>query len=158
MEKHARQILECVKEMNKAIHKLLKSTRHKGFLGMGMKDLTVAQLETMTYLYEHKNAKMSELANHAGVKMSTMTNMIDRLNKIGLVERKHDEKDRRSITVSITKKLQSKVYGHIKDHDEQLGKIMDCLTKIEKQWAVKILTKMTDALHNKNTAFPGGKK
>jgi DNA-binding MarR family transcriptional regulator len=152
MEKDARQILECVREMNKAMHKMLKTSKSKGFMGMGMKELTMAQLETMAYLYEHKNVKMSELANHAGVKMSTMTDMIDRLNKIGLVERKHDEKDRRSITVSITKKLQSKVYGHIKDHDEQLSKVMDCLTKIEKQWAVKILTKMTDALHNKNTA------
>ncbi len=149
MEKNAQKILSCMNDMHKEIGKIIKTIKPKKCIDIGMKDLTISQLETMAYLYQHKAVKMSELANNAGVQMSTMTDMIDRLHKIGLVERKHDEKDRRSIVISISKDAQSKVYGHIQSRNEQLSKIMDCLTKKEKQVVVKILTKMLDSLHKK---------
>jgi len=46
-------------------------------------NMTIAQLDTMAYLYEHKKAKMSELAKNAGVKMPTMTDMINKLWQAG---------------------------------------------------------------------------
>jgi DNA-binding MarR family transcriptional regulator len=153
MEKNAKKILNCMNEMHKEMNKIFKSIKPKKDISMGIKDLTVSQLEIMAYLYEHKAAKMSDLANNAGVKMSTMTDTIDRLHNLGLVERKHDEKDRRSIVISISKNVQSRVYGHIQNKNEQLGKIMDCLSQKEKQTVIKILTKMLDSLH-KNAAGP----
>jgi len=153
MEKNAQKVLSCMNEMHKEMSKIFKSIKPKKFINIGVKDLTVSQLETIAYLYEHKAAKMSDLANNAGVKMSTMTDMIERLHSLGLVERKHDEKDRRSIVISISKNVLSKVYGHIQDRNEQLAKIMDCLTQKEKQTVIKILTKMLDSLHKK-TAGP----
>jgi DNA-binding MarR family transcriptional regulator len=47
-------------------------------------------------------APVSALARNVHVSHSTMTGIIDRLEKRGLVERARDQKDRRMVTISVT--------------------------------------------------------
>ena len=143
MDQVSREIIGSIRGMQKA----MKNQAPKNhFFKMGVMNMTVSQLDTMAYLYEHKKAKMSELAMNAGVKMPTMTDMINKLLKTGIVKREHDEKDRRTVWVSITKDVEKMVAYHLKKRDEAVISIMKVLTEDERMQAASILKKLVNSL------------
>jgi DNA-binding MarR family transcriptional regulator len=143
MEQSVKEIINSIRGMQK----YFKNRAPKGHLfRAGVMDMTIAQLDTMAYLYEHKRAKMSELANNAGVKMPTMTDMVNKLVNTGMVKRERDERDRRTVWVHITKNVEKMVFSHLKQRDEAIAGIMDVLTVDEKKHAAAILKKIVNSL------------
>jgi MarR family transcriptional regulator, organic hydroperoxide resistance regulator len=143
MDQYAREIIGSIRSMQRA----MKNQAPKNhFFKMGVMNMTVSQLDTMAYLYEHKKAKMSELAKNAMVKMPTMTDMINKLIKAGTVKREHDEKDRRTVWVSITKDVEKMVAFHLNKRDESIASLMKVLNEDEKKQAVGILKKLVNSL------------
>jgi MarR family transcriptional regulator, organic hydroperoxide resistance regulator len=68
--------------------------------------ITPHQGETM-YLLRQAGAggvSMNELARAQGCALSTATAMVDRLLKLGLAERVHDEEDRRVVRITMTER------------------------------------------------------
>jgi DNA-binding MarR family transcriptional regulator len=120
------------------------------FFKPGVMNLTLSQLDTMAYIFEHKKAKMSELAKNSGVKMPTMTDAVDKLMKAGMVKREHDEKDRRTVWISISKDVEKMVAMHLKMRDEAVAKILRALDDEEKMQASKILKKIVNSLERMN--------
>ncbi len=143
MDRESKEIISSIRALQKAMK---NQAPKEHFFKMGVMNMTVSQLDTMAYIFEHKQAKMSELAKNAGVKMPTMTDMINKLIKSGLVERTHDEKDRRTVWVSITKDVEKMVAFHLKKRDDAIADIMKVLTTEEKEQAVSILKKLVDSL------------
>lgn len=141
---------QCVREIITSIRAMQKYFKNKAprghFFEKGVMNMTIAQLDTMGYLYEHKKAKMSELARNAGVKMPTMTDMVNKLLKCGLVKREHDDKDRRTVWISITKDVEKIVAGHMRQRDEAVAGIMVALSQEEKRQAANILKKVVNSL------------
>jgi DNA-binding MarR family transcriptional regulator len=143
MDQYAKDIIGSIRSMQKA----MKNQAPKNhFFKMGVMNMTVSQLDTMAYLYEHKRAKMSELAKNAMVKMPTMTDMINKLIKTGTVKREHDDKDRRTVWVSITKEVEKMVAFHLNKRDESIASLMKVLTDEEKKQAAVILKKLVNSL------------
>lgn len=64
--------------------------------------VTETQLNMLDLLSKKESNKVTDLAEKIGVKPSAVTTMIDRLTNNGLVYRRHDDADRRSVLVSIT--------------------------------------------------------
>ena len=64
--------------------------------------VTVAQGRVMISLLEREGQMLSELAEHMKVSPATITGIIDRLVKRGLVERMQDAQDRRVLRASLT--------------------------------------------------------
>ncbi|MFC1517722.1 MarR family winged helix-turn-helix transcriptional regulator [Candidatus Margulisiibacteriota bacterium] len=65
-----------------------------------------AQMKVLHTLGYKGQCNMSELSNWLDLEMSTVTVMVDALVENGLAERHRDEKDRRVVLVSLTKKGQ----------------------------------------------------
>ena len=63
-----------------------------------------AEGHLLSYLESYAPCPISEILRVFGKKPSTMTSMLDRLSRGGLVARKTDPGDRRSFTVSLTKR------------------------------------------------------
>lgn len=66
------------------------------------KGLTLPQMHSLEILGIHAALRMKELAEKMGVTTGTLTVMIDRLEKSGLVRRRPHATDRRSILVELT--------------------------------------------------------
>lgn len=66
--------------------------------------LTLPQMHTIEIIGNNGALRMKELAQKLGVVMGTLTVMINRLTEMGLVFREVSENDRRSYSVSLTKK------------------------------------------------------
>ena len=64
--------------------------------------VSASQLNCILALYEHGPLPPSQIAKHIMVNSSTVTGIIDRLERKGLVERKRISYDRRIITIELT--------------------------------------------------------
>ncbi|MCE5300559.1 MAG: MarR family transcriptional regulator [Spirochaetia bacterium] len=154
MDRNTAEIIECIKFMGK----INKPMMPHHFKKRGVMDLTLSQLDVMGYMYEvntekPRRVKMSDLARHAGVKMPTMTDMVNKLVNAGLVMREHDEADRRTVWVSVSRNMEKMVCGHIKERDNEISCIMDCLTEKEKKQAAVILKKIKNSMEERMTKW-----
>jgi DNA-binding MarR family transcriptional regulator len=146
MDEKTREIVHCLK----SVSVFARAKKNPHTFNKGVKDITIAQLNLLAYLYEHKKAKMSELAKYADVKLPSMTDTINRLVAMGILKREHDEKDRRTVWVHITKDVEKMVGKHIREKDEEISGIMSILSHEEKEQALKILKKIKKHIERAN--------
>ncbi|MGV8982955.1 MarR family winged helix-turn-helix transcriptional regulator [Clostridium sp.] len=72
--------------------------------------ITAPQAMLMGILSKEKKMKISELSNKLGLSNSTVSGIVDRLEKQGIVERERSHEDRRVVYVNICTKF-NEVHG-----------------------------------------------
>src|SRR5262249_11730993 len=65
-------------------------------------DLTVPQFRTLMFVRRHPGASLSEVAEHIGLTLPSISKMIDRLEARGLLARPAAPNDRRRICLELT--------------------------------------------------------
>jgi DNA-binding MarR family transcriptional regulator len=90
----ARQVLETVPMIMLAIRTEIRHQRSS--------DLSVPQFRVLMFLNRHEGASLSDVAEHLGLTLPSMSKMIDGLVARRLVGREMDHSDRRRITLSLT--------------------------------------------------------
>lgn len=90
----AGQVLEAVPLVMAAIRTEMRS--HRG------SDLSVPQFRVLVYLHRHPGASLSDIAEHMGLTLPSMSKMIDGLVTRGLVARQLNPTDRRRVTLAPT--------------------------------------------------------
>jgi DNA-binding MarR family transcriptional regulator len=70
-------------------------------------DISLSQLLCLQCLYENGKMSMSDIAGNTMVNVSTLTRIIDLLEKKGFLERRRRSGDRRVITIALTEKGRS---------------------------------------------------
>lgn len=90
--------------MNNFVNRLLKEK--------GLNDISVAYLAVLQALWEEDGLSISELGEKVQLEKSTMTSLIDRMEKVGLLKRVDHPADRRAYQIYLTfrgKSIQEKV-------------------------------------------------
>ena len=93
-DESARQILEVVPMVMRAIRTEMRS--HRG------SDLSVPKFRVLIFLNRHAGASLSDIAEHLGLTLPSMSKMIDGLVARNMVTRQMDTKDRRRVTLVLT--------------------------------------------------------
>ncbi|MFO7785449.1 MAG: MarR family transcriptional regulator [Desulfatiglandales bacterium] len=106
------------------------------------KPLTLSQIHAVEILNSQGVLKMKELAEKMGVTTGTLTVLVDRLEKAGLVERRPHETDRRSIRVLLTDRGLSIAQEHHKLHRRLTQELTSSMSKEEISSLVGHLKKM----------------
>jgi DNA-binding MarR family transcriptional regulator len=136
---HTQQIIYSIRRLIQASELYTKELNKKY-------QVSAAQLNCILTLYEYGPLSPSKIANHMMVKSSTVTGVVDRLEKKGLAERMRNSPDRRVITIQLTevgKKLAQNAPPPIQQ------KIIDGLKQTEtakKEQIVRSLNVLTDML------------
>jgi DNA-binding MarR family transcriptional regulator len=92
---HTKQIIFSIRRLIQASELYTKELNKKY-------QVSAAQLNCILTLYEYGPLPPSKIANHMMVKSSTVTGVVDRLEKKGLAERMRTSPDRRVITIQLT--------------------------------------------------------
>lgn len=92
---HTKQIIFSIRRLIQASELYSKELNKKY-------QVSTAQLNCILTLYEYGPLPSSKIASHMMVKSSTVTGVVDRLEKKGLVERMRNSPDRRVITIQLT--------------------------------------------------------
>ena len=85
-------------------------------------EINNAQGRIMFALWQNDNISINELANKTQLKKSTLTSMLDRLEKMGYIRRHRSKTDRRKILIKRTKKdlTMEKKYVEVSDEMTKL--------------------------------------
>lgn len=92
---HTKQIIFSIRRLIQASELYTKELNKKY-------QVSTAQLNCILTLYEYGPLPPSQIANHMMVKSSTVTGVVDRLEKKGIAERMRNSPDRRVITIQLT--------------------------------------------------------
>ncbi len=90
----ARQVLEAVPLVMRAIRQEMRRQRKPG--------LSVPQFRILVMLNRHQGASLSEVAEHMGLTLPSISKMVDGLVVRDLLTRGTDPGDRRRLTLSLT--------------------------------------------------------
>jgi DNA-binding MarR family transcriptional regulator len=101
----------------------------KGLMGF---QVNKSQLKAMAAFHEDRQYSMGELCKIANVKMPSMTEVVDRLEAEGFVERIRDTADRRVVKVRLTTSGKKAHNGILKTREQELENIFGCLDKKER--------------------------
>ena len=136
---HTKQIIYSIRRLIQASELYTKELNKKY-------QISSAQLNCILTLDENGPLPLSKIAEHMMVKSSTVTGVVDRLEKKGFAERMRNSPDRRVITIQLTetgKKLAENAPPPIQQ------KIIDGLRQTEKakiEQIVLSLSMLTDML------------
>lgn len=66
--------------------------------------ISANEMEIILYINEHGPQRMKSVGERFKIKFSTLTSLVDKIERLNLVKRVNSKEDRRSILVTITKK------------------------------------------------------
>lgn len=112
-----------------------------------LNECTLSQFDVVAHLVREKNGVTSvELSRRLLVTAGNITGLIDRMEKAGLVERKRDAGDRRTIRIHLTAKGRKLAERVIPKHSADIESIFAVLSDAEKNQLHKNLDKLIQAL------------
>lgn len=107
-------------------------------------DITSSQLITIMTLHSSGRSAMGELAKNHYVTMPTMTGLIDRLVKLGLVRRSLSEQDRRKVYIELAPKGKELIKDVQSIIRRRWNRLLSALTPNEIESFQKIMVKLNN--------------
>ncbi len=104
--------------------------------------LTTSQFFLLIALYEENGILISKLAEKVALDKATLTGIIDRLERDGLVERRDDPKDRRAIRVYLTPKAESLREELLEIYHRNNSRFLSVLSEEEREVFERVVQKL----------------
>ena len=101
----------------------------KGFADEGISTIRPAYLGVLLSLWDKDGLKANELGKRAGLEPSTMTGLLDRMERDGLVKREPDPNDRRANRIHLTQGGVDAKVSATKVVSATLGKVFCTISK-----------------------------
>lgn len=140
-----------VNELNKLWHFMLVASNYKEIESkfLRIQGLRTNELSILRIISEKENVIIKDILETLNVPKSTLTSMIDRLEKRNLIIRSISNKDRRSYKLELTQEGHMAQEEHIKFEEELYGKIMLSLDTYEdRENLLKLIRKMAYNISN----------
>ena len=112
----------------------------------GRMDLTFPQALVLSVLGEEGPVPISALAERTGSANSTVSGIVDRLEKLGLAQRQRSETDRRVIYVSATEKYAALRDKAVTDVNSYFSTLMGNMPEEDRKLIATALQKLDAAL------------
>lgn len=104
--------------------------------------LTGRHVGVLLIVQEKGSITQQEIGKCAHIDRTTMVDLVDDLEKAGLVERKENPTDRRSHSIFLTRKCRESLPSIEKLCQEAEDRFLDCLTEKERKDLVRVLRKL----------------
>lgn len=114
-------------------------------------DITPPQFNALLLLYEYGDMTIGELGNRMYLASSTATDLIDRMERNGLVERVRDEKDRRVVRLHMTEKGQQMILEVLESRKRYLDQLLAHVNIEDQEKLVNSLSKIYDLMKDEYT-------
>lgn len=144
---------ECkrqVNELNILWHRMLMESNYKDIESKysNIQGLSTNELAIIRIISEKEEVIIKDILEILNIPKSTLTSIIDRLEKRNLISRAISKRDRRSYKLELTEKGKIVQDDHIKFEEEVYGKIIVSLdTYEEREDLLKLIRKIVGAVH-----------
>ncbi len=136
-------------EYTKCINYLLTVAQHEVFLifseNLSQFGITPGQYGVLACLWQEESLTPKEIATILRVENSTISGVLDRMEKRGLIDRVLNPTNRRSISVKATKEgLSLKETGTSPDRSARMNQVLSIFSPQEKDELIGLLNRMCD--------------
>ncbi len=132
----ARQVLEAVPLVMRAIRREMRRQRKPG--------LSVPQFRILVMLNRHQGASLSEVAEHMGLTLPSISKMVDGLVVRDLLTRETDPGDRRRLTLSLTPAGHSSMQTAYAATQTYLAGRLETLAASEREALIQAMAALVD--------------
>jgi DNA-binding MarR family transcriptional regulator len=122
--------MEYAERFNKLIPEFVRAAKNQEVKRLSRYSLTLPQYFAMSALEDNGTCMMSGMGEELGLTLGTVTGIVDRLVREGLVERCADDNDRRIVLARLTQKG-LKLIQRI--HQDRVETISESLRKMDKE-------------------------
>lgn len=137
---------------NKLIHKLIDLFKYKEQYQLNTSGLLPQDMYLLERIYFYGDSRVLEVAKNFGIAPSTLTGILNRLEKEGCIERIRSNQDRKLVKVSITSSGKDIVDRHIKEDEVFASRFFGGLQGQEVEDFKGLLAKLLSNI-DKNTIF-----
>ncbi|WBW96160.1 MarR family winged helix-turn-helix transcriptional regulator [Oceanirhabdus sp. W0125-5] len=138
---------ECIEHIELLLRKICFEIKKKGREILNNYDITPPQFDALQKVIWCKSLTIGELSSKLYLAPSTITDLVDRMEKTGLVERVKDQKDRRVVKVQPLEKGNSLIEEVLKQRREYIASLLSDLEESEKKDFVKYLEVLSASSH-----------
>ena len=138
-----------MEEMQNVLMSYLRVTQHMSQqfrAHFGRLNLTFPQALVLNVLGEEGPVPISMLAERTGSANSTVSGIVDRLEKLGLAKRERSENDRRVIYVSATEKYRALREKAATDVSGYFNSLLDTMAPEDKAMVAEAFQKLDEVL------------
>ncbi len=107
--------------------------------------LTTSQFFMLIALYEENGILISKLAEKVALDRATLTGLVDRLERDGLVKRTNDPNDRRAIKIYLTDKAEDLRHDLLEIYHKNNSMFLSILSPKERQTFEAVVEKLDRA-------------
>lgn len=132
-----------VEEIEKLIRRVSFVIKCRGRDILNDFDITTPQFNALLLLAEHGDMTIGDLGNKMYLASSTATDLIDRMERNGLVERVRDTNDRRVVRLHMLEKGEQMIQEVLENRKRYLNDILSQVPEHEKE----VLTKSLQAIY-----------
>jgi DNA-binding MarR family transcriptional regulator len=144
MENEIKREMHLIGGLFRKLFDKFNRMENKKYLYKDIKDLTLAEINTILVIGPDDMKSMSQIANSLGVSFGTPTVTIDRLINKGYVDRIRDEEDRRQVFVRLSEEGR-KVFGIVMDLKEKvMEKVLGILDADERKILITVFSKLNN--------------
>jgi len=124
---------------------LLKRVMEPYFARFGLSGAQWSVLRTLSREEEagRRSLRLTDLGNRLIVRPPSVSGLVDRLHRMGLVRRAASSDDQRVKQVSLTAAGRKLVARVLQEHPRQIGSVMSELDRAEQQQLEQLLAKLT---------------
>ncbi|MBE6091049.1 MAG: MarR family transcriptional regulator [Clostridium beijerinckii] len=124
-----------IDEFNILWHRMLFESSYKDIEAKytRIKGLSDNEISIIRIIFEKEEVIIRDILEILNIPKSTLTNMIDRLEKRNLIRRSISKRDRRSYKLELTEEGKKAQEEHIKFEEEIYGKVMISLDTYEER-------------------------
>lgn len=112
--------------------------------------LSPSQLNAMMRLYHNGHCGVTGLSEHLGISNAASSQLIDRLVKLGLLERTEDPSDRRVKQIALSAQGRAMIEKGIETRARWMEELTEALTPGEQAAIIQALKLLTDAARRLN--------
>ena len=120
----------CAHELMDTAPKIIQSIRYEMRRGQGA-NLSIPQFRSLRFIQRNPDASLSDLANHLGLTLPSVSKLVDGLVKKGLISRQESTTDRRRLMLVLTQSGESIINSARANAQNKLAKILSNLSNEE---------------------------
>ncbi len=135
-------VFNTVEEIEKSLRCIAAILKKKGRDILSNYSITPPQFDALLLLNESGNMTIGELSNKMYLACSTITDLMDRMEKNNLVKRVKDEKDRRLVRIQLLENGQRVIEAALAKRQEYLSEVLKNFSDQEIVQLEKLLAKL----------------
>ena len=132
----------CARELMDIVPQIIQAIRVEMRLGRGA-NISIPQFRTLRFIQRHLDSSLSDIADHLGLTLPSVSKLVDGLVKQKLVNRQESTTDRRRLTLGLTSSGESLVNIARANAQASLAKTLSRLSDNEVETVIRAM----DLLH-----------